>query len=436
MAITYGLKYNLRLAFFGMINYVALANISEVGLYEFCPDNDSKSKYVLTEGPFLWAIHLQEIIFSSYYLGYLFSIFPGALLAENFSAKWTMFCAVLINVICTAMTPFSANLHYIMLIVMRIVAGIGGGLTFPAMHVLLSKWSLPYERTIMCAAVYSGTALGTSLSSIFTLLIESGLDWKWVFYIMATASAVWLPLWIGFVYDTPEKSPIITENEKSLIKDSVGDVYPESKFPAKAIFTSLPFWALLIAHTSISWVWYTLSILTFVYHKSYSKLAIASMNGYWFMVLWIASLIIAGEFHRHMRKETTTTTKARKEVIITCSIIAIICFVLLCLVGCVDWFTTIFISVGYSSVLAIFLGILPNHIELAPNHAGILVACTNFSATLPAILIPICVGALLEIYSVLFSWTIIFLVGIALCVLTTFMYVIFGSGDEQPWNDE
>lgn len=42
--------------------------------------------------------------------------------------------------------------------------GIGGGVTFPGMHVILAHWAPPNERSVMSSIVYSGTALGSVVS--------------------------------------------------------------------------------------------------------------------------------------------------------------------------------------------------------------------------------------------------------------------------------
>lgn len=65
-----------------------------------------------------------------------------------------MFFSVVINIICTLLTPVMAKMDYIAMIVMRIGEGIGGGVTFPAMHVMLAAWAPPDERSIMSAIVY------------------------------------------------------------------------------------------------------------------------------------------------------------------------------------------------------------------------------------------------------------------------------------------
>lgn len=81
-----------------------------------------------------------------------------------FSAKYVMFFAVAINVVCTLLTPVMAKLHYGAMIAMRIGEGLGGGVSFPAMHVLLAHWAPMNERSVMSSIVYAGTALGTVVS--------------------------------------------------------------------------------------------------------------------------------------------------------------------------------------------------------------------------------------------------------------------------------
>lgn len=69
----------------------------------------------------------------SYFWGYFISQIPAARIAENLSAKYVMLFSVAINVVCTILTPLAAKLHYNLMILMRILEGIGGGTTFPAM---------------------------------------------------------------------------------------------------------------------------------------------------------------------------------------------------------------------------------------------------------------------------------------------------------------
>ena len=42
--------------------------------------------------------------------------------------------------------------------------GLGAGVTFPAMNVLIAKWAPEEERSTISSIIYGGTSLGTVLS--------------------------------------------------------------------------------------------------------------------------------------------------------------------------------------------------------------------------------------------------------------------------------
>jgi MFS transporter, ACS family, solute carrier family 17 (sodium-dependent inorganic phosphate cotransporter), other len=54
------------------------------------------------------------------------------MIAQKLSAKWVMWFAVFINVICTLLTPPAAYMGVWAVVIMRVLEGIGGGVTFPA----------------------------------------------------------------------------------------------------------------------------------------------------------------------------------------------------------------------------------------------------------------------------------------------------------------
>lgn len=55
---------------------------------------------------------------------------------------------------------------------------VGQGVTFPAMHVLLSKWAPPAERSVLSTLVYAGTALGTVISMFMAGVLTDNLGKK------------------------------------------------------------------------------------------------------------------------------------------------------------------------------------------------------------------------------------------------------------------
>lgn len=97
-------------------------------------------------------------------------------LAEMYGGKWIFFVAVIVNVICTLLSPGESHYlillfglisnvafdsvcsygGYYFLILMRILMGLAGGLTFPAMNVLIAEWAPKQERSTMSSLIYGG----------------------------------------------------------------------------------------------------------------------------------------------------------------------------------------------------------------------------------------------------------------------------------------
>ncbi|XP_022917023.2 sialin-like [Onthophagus taurus] len=446
MAIAYGLKVNLSVAIVTMVNHTALElSNSQVQSdrppiqHSMCLFNDSNHNSIIEDGPFKWSNTLQGTILSSYFWGYLISLIPGGRIAELFSAKWVMFFAIAINTICTLLTPITAKIHYSILIMMRVGQGIGGGVTFPAMHVLLARWSLPNERSVMSSVVYAGTSLGTVLSTLSAGIIADYINWEAVFYIMGGLNVIWLVLWVFFVFDDADSSPIISENEKKLINSLLKGNYSSAKksFPLKQVLTSMPFWAILIAHTCSNWGWYMILIELPLYMKSILQLNVSESSKFislGFFLMWVFSILLSRSLDYFRGKKIITTTFARKISTLIASVIPLGCFLGLSYIGCSRGGAIALTILAIVAIAGMFCGFLSNHIDIAPNYAGTLVAFTNTIATIPGIVVPMFVGGLIENDPGIYSWRIIFFTTIILYIIEIFFYVIFASGEEQDWN--
>lgn len=119
---------------------------------------------------------MQGIALSSYYWGYEVALVPGGRVAEIYSCKWVMFFAIAMNVVCAVLTPLLTKLHFGCLLIMRVGQGIGGGVTFPTTHVVLSHWAPWEERSLLSSIAYSGTSLGTVVSVLQTIDISGTLQ--------------------------------------------------------------------------------------------------------------------------------------------------------------------------------------------------------------------------------------------------------------------
>lgn len=167
LAILYGFKVNASVAIVAMVNHTAVklsashsseADNTTMMNTEVCQLEDvlNITKTANEDGPFIWDETLQGLILSSYFWGYMAFLLPGGRLAELWSASWVMNGSVLLNLIASLLTPIAVKTHHSLFAVVRFVQGIGGGVSFPAMHVMIAKWAPPNERSVIVSTVYAG----------------------------------------------------------------------------------------------------------------------------------------------------------------------------------------------------------------------------------------------------------------------------------------
>lgn len=169
--------------------------------------------------------------------------------------------------------------------------------------------------------------------------------------------------------------------------------------PWKSALLSPAFLAILVAHTCSNWGWYMVLIELPYYMKTALNFKIsenAVLTAVPFLSMWIFSMILSKVLDTLRAKKIITTTTARKTATLIASIIPLVCFVVLCFIGCHRVLAVALMTIAITAVGGMFCGFLSNHIDIAPNFAGTLIAITNTIATIPGIVVPIFVGKLTE----------------------------------------
>ncbi|XP_017886979.1 putative inorganic phosphate cotransporter [Ceratina calcarata] len=455
LAIIYGFKVNVSVAIVAMVNHTAVKlstvhkleteNATKIIAVNECYQDGSKaSKAIIEDGPFVWNEPLQGLILSAYFWGYMVSLLPGGRMSELLSAKWVMNVSVLLNVIASVLSPVAAQTHYSVFIVMRFIQGIGGGVTFPAMHVMIAKWAPPNERSVIASIVYAGTALGTVISILLTGLLAANLEWVWIFYIEGALCLIWCTAWWLMIADSPEEQTrFISQDEKNYIMESLGQNKNNSEHkvrlpvPWGEVLRSKPFMAILIAHFCSNFGWYMLLIELPTFMNQILKFDMSSNAGLSsmpFLCMWFFTMVLSKILAVMQDKELITVTVSRKIGTLFSSAVPMICLIGVSYVGCNRSLAVALMTIGVTCIGGMYCGFLANHIDIAPNFAGTLVAITNCVATIPGFVVPIFVGKLTHGNQTIEAWRIIFFVTVALYIVEMVVYTIFGSGKEQPWN--
>lgn len=76
-----------------------------------------------------------------------------------------------------------------------------------------------------------------------------------------------------------------------------------------------------------------------------------------------------------------------------------------------------------------------NHIDIAPNFAGILMGITNAAANVCSIVAPLFVGFIINNVTDPAQWRIVFFISAGIYFFGNLMFVLFSSTEIQVWND-
>merc|ERR1711953_1301120 len=115
-------------------------NYSSDGICKSPTSDLTSDQNVNVDGPLIWTEPEQGLVLGSYFWGYLITQVPGGRISELYGGKWVFWNAVLLNILAILLSPICSIYGYQYLILMRIIMGLGAGVTFPAMNVLIAKW--------------------------------------------------------------------------------------------------------------------------------------------------------------------------------------------------------------------------------------------------------------------------------------------------------
>ena len=73
----------------------------------------------------MWHKTIQGHILGAFFYGYLISQIPAGILAERYGGKWVLMAFACVSTLGTLLTPVAARLGFVLLIILRIICGIG-----------------------------------------------------------------------------------------------------------------------------------------------------------------------------------------------------------------------------------------------------------------------------------------------------------------------
>ncbi|CAL1542430.1 unnamed protein product [Lymnaea stagnalis] len=458
----YCLRVDLSVALVAMVNTTSNSTNSTSG--HECPDpNGGNSTSSKKTGEFDWDEKTQGYILGAFFYGYIITQLPGGWLASRYGGKNLFGYGVLGTSILTIITPFAARYSVYMLIAVRVLEGIGEGVTFPAMHSMWGSWAPVWERSKLVAFTYAGAQLGTVISlPISGILCDSDIagGWPSAFYFFGVLGCLWFVAWMLLVHNTPAEHPRISITEREYIESSIGKKEILST-PWKQIATCPAVWAIIVAHFTSNWGFYTLltSLPTYMSNilkfnvkqvKKFSSfyvncscnipgLSIAIMsNGLLSALPYACSWLMqnaSGFTADYLRHRGYVSTGNARKIFNSIGVCAP-GFLLLVVgyVGCDHLLAMVFLTLSVGLGGGIMGGYNVNHLDIAPKFAGVLMGVTNCFATIPGFLGPAVVGYLTDNNQTRGQWRIIFYITSCMYFFGAIFYNIFAKGEEMPWS--
>ena len=385
---------------------------------------------------FGWSESQVGLILGSFYFGYMITMILGGYLADKYGGKKVLGYALLIWSLFTIITPFFAYQGLWWLILIRILMGLGEGVTFPSWHAIYARWIPFEERTRAVGFTNSGIAAGTLFGFAVTALIIANYSWELVFYSFGLLGFFWYFFWNKMVTSFPENNKFLSEEELHHIKIEAPSKESAPTVPLLKLIRNGPFMAIAFATFCNNWSLYT--FLSYLPKYVNAPVVQGGMgidlgsNIFIYSILIpslvsIFSLILGGYLADGLIKKGYGILKVRKSVnsigffgsalflyLISLEDSLINVVILLCLINIC------------SGICAGGFGV--NHADLGPKYTGSLVGIAGSIGMIAAILSPIVAGYILELTN---SWSSIFNVCTIVLLFGGTFYLFFASVDKQ-----
>ncbi|KAK4872492.1 hypothetical protein RN001_014521 [Aquatica leii] len=440
MANAYVMRTNMSVAIVAMVNHSAITEHVEYD--NECGTEETNSTTSTGEdGEYAWQTDTQSYILSSFFYGYVITQIPFGILSKRFGAIWFLGVGMLVNSVFSFAVPVSASFGSGWLMACRFIQGLGEGPIVPCTHALLAKWIPPNERSRMGAFVYAGAQFGTVISMPLSgLLSDSPAGWPSVFYVFGAVGTIWSIAFLIFVFEDPDNHPRIKEEEKNYINKSLWGTANASSppIPWLKIVSSLPFWAILVAHMGHNYGYETLmtelpSYMNQVLHFSLKSNGFLSALPY--LAMWIFSMAISHVADWMLTSGRLSHTAVRKIINGIGQYGPGIALIAAAFTGCNRVLTVALLTIGVGLNGGIYSGFKVNHLDISPRFAGILMAFTNCLANLAGLLAPLYAGHMVLGQPTLRQWGKVFITAGGVYIAVGTFFAIFASGQRQPWDN-
>jgi MFS family permease len=388
------------------------------------------------QAQFGWSESQVGIILGSFYFGYIISMTFSGFLADKYGGKIVLAYGLLFWSLFTLITPAFAYSGFFFLILIRILMGLGEGVTFPAWHSIYARWIPFEERTRAIAITNSGISFGSVFGLVVTAMIIEGYSWEWVFYSFGALGILLFFFWQKMVTSYPEDHKSISNEELEYIKAKAPANSAAPSIPFLEVIKNRPFIAIVVATFCNNWALFTfLSYLPkfMSSSKEMGGLELELGSNLFILLILVPSvvsvfaLILGGISADMLIKRGYKTIKVRKFFNSLGFFGAALFLFLLPFQSSIILVITLLCLTNLCSGLGAG-GFGVNHADLGPKYTGSLFGISGSLGMVAAVLSPIIAGIILQATN---SWTLIFHLCSGFLIFGGIYYLLFASADKQ-----
>nr|CAD7406377.1 unnamed protein product [Timema cristinae] len=257
----------------------------------------------------------------------------------------------------------------------------------------------------MASLAFAGSYVGTVVSLPVCGVLANELGWPSIFYVFGVVGLIWFIIWMYVVKEGPEMDPKISPQELEYLQNILGQTDKNLVHPWRAFFTSMPVWAVIVAHFCENWGFYTLltQLPTFMKDALEFNLKKAGfMSALPYLVMAIV-LSFSGQLADYLitnKYLNTSQINCERYEALTGGFSA------------KQWMDRVSGMGSHKIAAEVFSGYYGlaqhmvghqeneysrvNHLDIAPQHASVLMGLSNTVATLPGIISPSITGILVQ----------------------------------------
>ncbi|XP_026495997.1 sialin [Vanessa tameamea] len=433
--LNYALRVNLTIAIVEMIfdtkDNHTIANLTHSFNVTQHPEHIEQTRYH-------WDTKQKNLLLGCFFWGYVLTEVPGGRLAEVIGARRVFGYSTLLASVLTLLSPGAAAAGFGWIVALRVALGFLLGATWPAILPMASKWIPPMDRSKFMSNMMA-SSLGAAMTMPICGFLIAHFGWESAFYFTGIIGVMWSVAWFAVVYDSPGQHPRISDTERNyLMKALPQDTNKgHSAVPWRRMLLSAPVWAIVVTHGASVFGYFTVvnqlpTYIESILHYDIKHNGLLSSLPYLGKYLCaLASSVLADSLRRSGRLSTTAARKLFTGFAVGLPGLMMIAQAFF---GHDRIWSIAIFTMALTINGAVTAGYLGNGLDIAPKFSGTIFGIANTLSSFGGWLSTFMVGELTKEHNTYEQWQIVFFILAGTYVCGALVFVVFGSGELQPWN--